>query len=1263
MTTPRTPRLWPGGAVLSNGQYWAIWSRQGTGAAFWQRGGEAVQLIGWQPDAVEDQRGWLLYLRDEATNVFWSVTPLPSPRPRARYRFRRGAGAAVIECDAPEVECLVEAWVDPLLPVEFRSLRIRNRSRQARVVEVTSYLEVALFPFAAHAAHPAFSKLFVQTGCFPERGAVWAKRRQRAASERWPILFHAAVGGGELQWETDRAKFLGRGNTTAAPAALARTGPLSGTVGNVLDPVLALRKRLVLTGGASREVTFVLGVAETEGEMHERLAALGTASELDASRSAAARWRRGELRRVGLTSAAAVRAEDLAVALLYRSPQLRRAATAVDQAALPRIRERFGVGRDDLLFAVGEGSQGEHWQRVTRYWRVLGLPIHTVVCAPQATKGLVNPCPGFSVCAGEEFEELRNLLDAVADGFWPVEQRLPRGSAEMPVALGVKDAGGATSEHSGLTLWNGWGGFREGGAEYVIPVSAERLPPMPWSNVVANPGFGCLLTERGGGFTWSQNSREFRLTPWSNDPVADPISECVYLRDESTMEYWSLTPAPCGPSQCEVTHGFGFTRWQSTVHDLEQTVTVFVPPDVGMRVTWIRLANRSGRRRRLGVWAYGRLVLGDQPWSNGRFVETRFDPNAGVLWARNPAIEGFGSRASFLAFGGERLPQRWSASGDRGWFLGAGGRLERPRALQQKGIRGGPLGSGLDPAAILAGEILLEPGGIWDGTVLFGEAASSSEAELWIARYREPGSTEKSFAAMRNFWHERLGRLQVHTPWPELDVLVNGWLLYQATSCRLWGRSALYQSGGAFGFRDQLQDACALLWSRPEDTRAQILLHAAHQFPEGDVLHWWHPPWERGTRTRFSDDLLWLPLVSAWYAEFTGDESVWDEQRPFVRARLLEPGEDEAYLAVERTAEQGSLYAHCCRAIDRSLTRGAHGLPLMGTGDWNDGMNRVGREGKGESVWLGFFLAELLARVLPVCRRRGDEARAEKYRRYRQELVQALEEQGWDGAWYRRAYFDDGTPLGSVQNMECQIDGLVQAWAVISGVANPERSRRALAAVRERLVDREARLIRLLAPPFDRMPHDPGYIKGYVPGIRENGGQYTHAAIWMVQAFLRAGFRDEAAELLGYLLPSNHARDAMGVSRYLVEPYVVAADVYGTDPHRGRGGWTWYTGSAGWLYRLVVEEFLGVKLEQGRTMVVTPAPPRDWSGFRLQWRVPGTDDLYELEVEQSSTSERRTGIAYVDGERVPVNGGTLRLPLYRDGKRHRIQWSLCRDEP
>ncbi len=1249
-------------------------------------------LTRFAADRTRDAEGVFLYWRDPASGVFGSLAHQPVGRPADAMAVRHETGVLSIERRDGDVESRVEVCVPPGEAAELRRVTLRNAGRGPRTLELTTLVELVLGDAAADAAHPAFSKLFVQTAHGAEGGWLLASRRRRSRDEPGRFAVHALAGPGALAWETDRARFLGRGRTPAAPRALVSRQPLSGTVGAVLDPVFSLRRSVTLAPGESAVWWMLLGAgasAEEVTALARRLVEPQAAEAAQARARAAAQERE---RALGLGPGEADALHELAGALVYGHPALR-ASEAVQRrasAAAPLPAElTFPGAAPRLLVRPDREVQDRRVAEAVRaraFWSAHGLEIPVVVLAADASRAeraraaAAAALPEAWCGAGEAVAvaaedalapPTRERLLAEAAGVLDGALAVPRTPAPVRGALrawpaleaapappeGEAGASGGAAE-AALHFDNGTGGFRADGREYVIrlrpgPDGDPQRPPLPWVNVIAREGFGFLVSEAGASTTWSRNSREHPLTPWSNDPVSDPADEALYLRDEDAGVFWSPTPGPVpAPAPYEVRHGFGVTTFRHTSGGLEQEVVQLVPLADPVKLTRVRLRNRTDRPRRLSLFAAARLVMGSPAAASARTLVTAWSEEAGALLAHHRLSADFADAVLFAAAAGPAgAALHWTA--DRTAFLGRHGSPERPAALCGDAVLDGRSGAGLDPCAVLQLAFALAPGAQAECIFLLGEAPGESAAAGLVGRYRAPAAVDGALREVAASWEETLGAVRVETPSPALDLLVNGWLPYQNLSCRMWGRTAFYQSGGAFGFRDQLQDATALLPLRPAWTRAQLRLHAAHQFAEGDVLHWWHPPQERGMRTRFSDDLVWLPWAAATYARATGDEGVWSERAPFLAARALRPGEDEAYLAPRPSGETGDLFEHCARAIDRSLTRGAHGLPLMGTGDWNDGMNRVGREGRGESVWLGFFLYALLGEFAPLCAARGDATRAERYAAFREALRAALEAHAWDGDWYLRAWYDDGAPLGSAASDECRIDALAQAWAVLSGAAPAGRAGAAMDAVERHLVSDREGLIRLLAPPFDATPHDPGYIAGYLPGVRENGGQYTHAALWVVAALAELGRRERAAALLEMLTPVHHTRTPDEVQRYRLEPYVVAADVYGAPPHVGRGGWSWYTGSAGWMHRVALEWVLGVRLVGGDRLRVAPCIPAAWPGFRVRWRAADAGGVVEIVVHNGGDGGVRT--AAMDGAPAPVEGGAAWIPLPRDGGTHRAE--------
>ncbi len=1259
MPSARTNDAAPHARLLSNGRYTVLVTDVGSG--FSACNGYA--LTGWNADRTEDSDGFFIYLRDLDRDVSWSAGHQPVHARTDRYEVSDAPGRVMITRETSEIETQLEVCVVPGRDLELRRLHIRNRSQQPRRIEVTSYVEVVLNSTAAHAAHPAFSKLFVETE-YAHPGVLLAHRRPRSNSEHHPWMMHGLLGGdAAVQYETDRARFIGRGRTLARPLALNGNAQLSGTVGSVLDPVFSLRHVVALAAGADAQLTLLLGAAPTrDGALQ-----LATLENGDALFSDAGEYERALIRRLGIADERAAYWQELAGAMLYGHPALR-ADAAVLRRAHGHVSDlaQHGLGNAQLLAVVCAEQADDDLARslveARAYWQSKGLRVDLVLlCANAGDASGTADHDGAVVLRRADvppavLDVMLASAHLVAAGALPALTDSSQASSHRSAgqALPLQDSEATTTPPDSLLYFNGHGGFAPGGTEYVIHVEpAARQPPMPWTNVVANETFGFLVSESGAGYTWSRNSRENRLTPWCNDPICDPHGEAFYIRDDDAMVFWSPLPGPSPDGAgYEVRHGFGYTQWQHSSRGLDQEVVQFVPRHDPVKITRVRLTNTGGRIRHLSLFAYAHLVMGVLPSESGRYVVT--ECNGDALVARNQLNNEFSDAVVFTAAVAPNAAAPARFTGDRTAFIGRNGSAVAPAALCADTTLEQRTGAGLDPCAAVQVTVEIAPGATLECAFLLGETTDDASARALIARYRQPGAIDHALEEVRSFWQHTLAAVQVHTPSSAIDLMANGWLLYQDLSCRLWGRSAFYQSGGAFGFRDQLQDSAALIYTRPDLTRAQIVLHAAHQFVEGDVLHWWHPPTSRGIRTRFCDDLVWLPYIVAFYVQTTGDWSVLDESAGFMSARALAPDEDEAYLFPTPSGETADVYAHCCRALDRSLTRGAHGLPLMGTGDWNDGMNRVGREGRGESVWMGFFLYRVLDEFIPICVRRADTARVARYHAYQDELAVALNDAGWDGQWYRRAYYDDGTPLGSSDNDECRIDALAQAWAVISKAAPAARAAQAMDAVEQHLVSTDAGIVRLLTPPFDRSPHDPGYIKGYVPGIRENGGQYTHAAVWVVRALAELGRRDRAAMLLEMLGPIHHTRTAERVAVYQVEPYVVAADIYGVSPHVGRGGWTWYTGSAGWMYRVALESVLGLRLEGGTLLRIAPRIPDRWTGFTLRYRATDGATYYEIEVRNPTGNAATVVAVTIDGRSGVIDDGAACIPIASDRGAHQV---------
>jgi len=1072
---------------------------------------------------------------------------------------------------------------------------------------------------------------------------------------------------GEVSCETDRGRFIGRGRTLTAPAALQSISPLSNTTGAVLDPITSLRRTVTLAPHETARVDLVMGMAEN------RDAALALVEKYYnprmADRALDLAWTHSQvtLRYLNASEAAAQQYARLAGDLIYANPA-RRAPPGV---LLNNRRGQsglwgYGISGDApiVLLRISDPSRIEIVEQLLRahaYWRMKGLPVDLVILNEDASgyrqplqdqilsliasgieAQMVDKPGGVFVRRLEQVSsEDRVLLQSVArvvladeDGTLVEQLERPALLAPIiPLLSPVRSPAREASEplpQRDLIFSNGLGGFTLDGREYVITLSAEQATPAPWVNVLANPYFGTVVSESGSAYTWVENCHEFRLTPWSNDPVTDATGEAFYIRDEQTGQFWSPTPLPArGATPYVIRHGFGYSVFEHTEHGIVSELTVYVAMDAPVKFALLKLRNVSGRPRVLSVTGYWEWVLGELRPKSLLHVQTEVDPKTGALLARNPFNTEFAERIAFV----DVSDARRTFTGDRREFIGRNGSLATPKALKRARLSG-KTGSGLDPCGAVQVTFDLASGQQRETSFRLGVGRSVAEVQTLIRRFRPAEAGRAALEGVWQYWNRTLGAVQVETPDPSVNVLANGWLLYQTLSGRLWARTGFYQSGGAYGFRDQLQDVMALVHAEPALTREHLLRAAAHQFREGDVQHWWHPPTSRGVRTHCSDDYLWLPYATCRYVACVADSGVLDESIPFLEGRPLKPEEESYYDLPNRSATSATLYQHCVAAIERGLKFGQHGLPLMGCGDWNDGMNLVGKEGRGESVWLGFFLYDVLTQFAELARRRNDTAFAERCLAQAQQLQTNIEQQAWDGQWYRRAYFDNGEPLGSSTNPECQIDALPQSWSVISRAGDPQRARQALQAVDERLVRRDVGLIRLFDPPFDHSSLNPGYIKGYIPGVRENGGQYTHGAIWTTMAFALMGDTDRAWDLFALLNPVHHSATPDQVATYKVEPYVVAGDVYAVAPHIGRGGWTWYTGSAGWMYRLLLETLLGVNLE-GDRLRLTPKLPGTWSTFTLHYRYRQTQ--YHIRIARLPGTPHGAGQLTLDGQALAGN--------------------------
>ncbi|MCT8971440.1 GH36-type glycosyl hydrolase domain-containing protein [Microbaculum marinisediminis] len=1271
--------------TLGNGRLASWISEAGGGGLSWH--GHA--LTRFLPDPTRDACGLWVYVRDETDGAIWSIGRQPTGITADEYHVVFHPHMAELQRRDHGIGQRMEVGVVPGDDLEIRRISVVNESDRRRSLRITSFGEVVLAPPLEDERHPAFSKLFVGSEYLSELDGLLFTRRSRNPGEAPPVLLHRVVAddaGVEVTgFETDRRRFLGRKGSAHEPRAV-REG-LSGTTGWTLDSVMAIEVRIVLEPQDRRQfafLTIVAGSRESVLAIAERYATLAS---LDWALADAASDVAREAQELRIEPARLPELQSLASLLLYRHPALRGRPDAVAENRLgqPRL---WGLGisgdlpvlalrvadpkETDLLRALIAGHE---------LWRRRGIHVDLVILRGGAS-GYVEPLResllsllqeagsqellghrgGIHLVLGDQIgDEDRCLIEATAcvildTSQGTIEHQLT--SASVPHSLPprfeptrrvplVEDSP-KLPRRLDLAFDNGFGGFTADGREYVIHLEPGETTPAPWSNVLANERFGTIITESGGGFTWALNSGENRLTPWTNDPVADPPVEALYLRDEETAEIWTPTPGPAGDgAACEIRHGAGYTVWQHVSHRLEQKLLVFVPPDDPVKIARLTLHNLESRPRRITATYYAEWLLGALT-SARPFVVCEYDAARHALLARNPWNPDFAERVAFLT---SNHPPH-SLTTDRQDFLGREGAMGAPEGLMRWDL-GGRVEAGADACAAFQVHIDIDAGATSDIVFVLGQGDNRSHTDELVRRWQDLGHVDRAFDACNHFWDERLGAVHVETPDSAFNLMVNRWFLYQTLASRLFARAGFYQAGGAIGFRDQLQDVLAILHADPKRARAHILTVAARQFEEGDVLHWWHPPYNRGVRTRCSDDLLWLPYVTGCYVEATGDESILHETVPFLRAPPLAPDEEDRYARFDTISEPRPLFEHCERALERGLTPGSHGLPLIGAGDWNDGMNRVGAAGRGESVWLAWFAIATIRQFTALAQRMKRNDLAEHWLTRISELQKAVAKSAWDGKWYLRAFDDDGHPLGSADSDECRIDSVAQSWAVLSADRVSERARTAVDSADHELLRKDERLIRLLWPPFDATPHDPGYIKAYPPGIRENGGQYSHAAAWLGHAFARLGDGERAMQVFNILNPIRHAITRSDVERYRVEPYALAADVSSVAPNIGCGGWTWYTGAAGWTWRLAVEATLGLRLQEGRLMI-DPCLPKGWDFFKVE--VKGPAGNLAVRFEDPDQIGRGLVEIFVDGEVHP--NGPVAFPT--DGSTRQVTARLCR---
>ncbi|OPJ63563.1 N,N'-diacetylchitobiose phosphorylase [Clostridium oryzae] len=1288
--------------LMSNGSYSMMISNRGSGYA---KIGKTM-LYRWREDATSDIGGIYIFIKDIAAGRLWSTSYEPLKNQGDEYETIFSVDKVEYKRKDGDFITYTEIALSSEEDAEIRRVSITNHGNEEKVLEITTYAEVVLTEYTADLVHPAFSNLFINTEYEDNTGAVLANRRPRDKKQKSKWLMQVISLSGEtvgnIQYETNRSNFIGRGRSIYNAAVLDSNAPLQNNVGAVIDPIISMRRRIKILPGE----TFKFVLTTAAGESKEAVIELAKKYKeyYNSSRVFDMAWNQGmvEMKYMNIKSTQINLYQIMASRIIFISDQMR-----LREKMIKSIKNHqsdlwgYGISGDIPIVTLiirNENDVDIVKQLVTahEYWNRKGLSVDLVIINLEETsysQPLQNRVMEFVARKRVDKEgygkihlynrvsmsdEIINFITAISRLVIDSEkgsilEQINRGNINQVDFIKVKNMDNEVDEKevvnyirlssnknrinssqkesrertetkkmfkwsfknafsmeyatdiaemerettedafniSDLDFYNGYGGFKHDGSSYIILLDKFKNTPAPWINVISNEKFGFHVSEAGSAYTWSQNSRENKITTWTNDPVSDMPGEALYIRDEISGNAWSITSKPIRDNgRYVIEHGFGYSKFIHNVNGIKGTEVMFVPKNQSCKICIVTLENISAVDRTLSATYYSDIVLGVVPQQTAQYVVTNINTDRKYIYAQNPYSEHFGNGKAFLCMIGGKEE---SFTGSRKDFIGEGQSIFSPEAMRVSKLSG-ISGAGMEPCMAENVKIELKPNEEKNIIILFGQYESEEQIENCIDKFKNQEICEREFEKVKDYWKQLLGRLQVRTPDKSMDLLLNGWLLYQTISCRYLSRTAFYQSGGAYGFRDQLQDSMAIGFVESDITRKQIIRSAERQFIEGDVQHWWHPIVESGIRTRFSDDLLWLPYVVIDYINNTGDYTVLDEKADYIIEKPLEEGEDERYGVSTERGGIAPIYEHCKKAIERALKFGPHNIPLMGSGDWNDGMNMVGNKGKGESVWLGWFLYIILDKFKEICKTRQDMDAYNRYFEAQNYIKENININAWDGNWYRRAYFDDGTPLGSIQNDECQIDSLSQSFAIISGAGEKDKNRLALEAMEKYLVKEDKGMILLLTPAFNNTEKEPGYIKGYLSGVRENGGQYTHAAIWVIMAEAIAGNKDKAWRYFNMINPINHSETPLECENYKVEPYVMTADVYYKEGLIGRGGWSWYTGAAGWMYRVGIESILGLKFRGKEGFTIEPCIPHNWNEYSINYSKGNC--VYDIQVKK-----------------------------------------------
>lgn len=1276
--TPNT--LYPRGNLYGNGKYSMFITNTGSGYSKYKN----TYINRFIADSSFDNTGSYIYIKDIDKNQIWSATYQPTLATPNDYEVKYYSDLALFTRVDDQVSSSLGIFIPPDKTFEVRELTLQNLSSKARNLELTSYSEIMLDEYLNGISHPTFNKLFIETAV--ESEVLIATRRLRNENENQKYAFHFILDmdldSSVHSYETDRNKFIGRTNTIQNPIALSKE--LTNTTGTVLDPIFSIRKRISLGPNELKKIYYIYGYADRHSDImpvKDLLMAEDSIAELKMKTRNHASIIRNHL---AIDIKQEVFFQKILSRIVFpeslmREPVVLRKGLEGDKREL----YKYGLSGESSMLSIKVNCKNAELVRnmilLHEYLRLNNFNLDLIFIIDEE-RGYTHPLEDHvsqivnnslsnlylnsengvhiidgSKLSSNERKVILSLSKIVLDSsLGSVEDQInmssrygieslqkntistPRYPAEPNLPSTIK----ATTD---LTFYNGIGGFTAEGKEYQMTIEPNRGTPLPWSNIIANKHFGTLVTESGLGYTWAQNSQLNKITPWSNDFVTDDQGEVIYLKNIKSKKYWSATPLPCKNSSFQVSHTQGYSTYSSTYEGISHTLTVFVAVDSPVKILKLEISNDQSTNVDLEISYFVDWVLGENKQKTGADLDVSFNAKNSCIYAINPYQTSVKPGVAFMAVNQDVL----AAAGDKRTFFGRNRQKSNPIWVTQRNHKTRGFNMGTDPCGVLTSSITVPPNSKVSMVYILGEGANKDYADELINKFSDLTTVNKELKKVIELWEQKLSTIKVETPDTKFNYLFNNWLLYQVISCRLWGRTAFYQAGGAFGFRDQLQDVMSLIYADPKVVKDQLILACKHQFEEGDVQHWWHAYTGAGVRTKISDDLLWLPYVTNYYIERTGDMSILNETTPFLVYRTLEEHEEDLYVIPEKTEEVYSVYEHCKRALVHASKFGEHGLPLIGTGDWNDGLNSIGDQGKGESIWLGWFLYKNLKVFSTISKKIGNTEDSEYFTHIASSLKQSLNAEGWDGNWFKRAFHDDGSPLGSETNNECTIDSISQSWSVISEGADLDKAKIAMSHHEKLLEKADEQMVLLLTPPFETSKPFPGYIQGYPNGIRENGGQYTHGVVWAIKAYAMLGEHNKAYEIFNMLNPISHAESSDLIYKYKVEPYVMVADLYSNPQHVGRGGWSWYTGSAGWMYQTAVQDILGLSTFESY-FTLNPNIPDSWSGFEMEYKY-SDDCTFKIEVLRGSTNKKGVWVnkkIIADGKILYIYKGEVEVKVH-----------------